>query len=107
MINFLLLVSRQGKTRLSKWYDHYPTKEKARIIRELTTLVLARPPKMCNFLEWRDKKVGEKRRVCVGGGGRGGGWVKRWMGGWESGGLRLTTITDRTGCLFLIMIMNS
>lgn len=57
MINFLLLVSRQGKTRLSKWYDHYPTKEKARIIRELTTLVLARPPKMCNFIEWRDKKV--------------------------------------------------
>jgi len=58
MINFLLLVSRQGKTRLSKWYEHYPTKEKARAIRELTTLVLARAPKMCNFIEWRDKKVG-------------------------------------------------
>ena len=33
MINFLLLVSRQGKTRLSKWYEHYPTKDKARAIR--------------------------------------------------------------------------
>jgi len=57
MINFLLLVSRQGKTRLSKWYKHYTTKEKARAIRELTNLVLARAPKMCNFIEWRDKKV--------------------------------------------------
>ena len=57
MINFLLLVSRQGKTRLSKWYEHYTTKEKARAIRELTNLVLARAPKMCNFIEWRDKKV--------------------------------------------------
>lgn len=57
MINFMLLVSRQGKTRLSKWYDHYSTKEKTRVIRELTQLVLSRPPKLCNFIEWRDKKV--------------------------------------------------
>eukprot|EP00624_Nannochloropsis_granulata_P006214 evm.model.NODE_45415_length_16343_cov_32.634583.2 len=65
MINFLLLVSRQGKTRLSKWYEHYPTKEKARSIRELTTLVLARAPKMCNFIEWRDKKVVYKRYASL------------------------------------------
>lgn len=57
MINFMLLVSRQGKTRLSKWYEHYSTKEKTRAIRELTQLVLSRPPKLCNFIEWRDKKV--------------------------------------------------
>ena len=60
MINFLLLVSRQGKTRLSKWYEHYGTKDKTRAIRELTTLTLSRPPKMCNFVEWRDKKVRER-----------------------------------------------
>lgn len=36
MINFMLLVSRQGKTRLTKWYESYSTKEKARIIREVT-----------------------------------------------------------------------
>ena len=28
MINFLLLVSRQGKTRLTKWYESYAAKEK-------------------------------------------------------------------------------
>ncbi|TFJ82138.1 hypothetical protein NSK_006467 [Nannochloropsis salina CCMP1776] len=65
MINFLLLVSRQGKTRLSKWYEHYTTKEKARAIRELTNLVLARAPKMCNFIEWRDKKVIYKRYASL------------------------------------------
>lgn len=36
MINFMLLVSRQGKTRLTKWYESYGTKEKARIVREVT-----------------------------------------------------------------------
>lgn len=40
MINFMLLVSRQGKTRLTKWYESYSTKEKARIVREVTV----RPP---------------------------------------------------------------
>jgi AP-1 complex subunit sigma 1/2 len=57
MINFLLLVSRQGKVRLSKWYNNVSAKDKTRAVRELTTLVLGRPPKMCNFIEWRDKKV--------------------------------------------------
>ncbi len=91
MINFLLLVSRQGKTRLSKWYDHYQSKEKARITRELTTLVLARPPKMCNFLEWRDKKVrglGLGGRVCfVDDGLQGFRGVEGWMGVCGRGGM--------------------
>jgi len=65
MINFLLLVSRQGKTRLSKWYDHFSSKDKIRATRELTSLVLSRPPKMCNFLEWRDKKVVYKRYASL------------------------------------------
>ena len=43
MINFMLLISRQGKTRLTKWYESYgSTKEKARVVREVTTTVLAR-----------------------------------------------------------------
>ncbi|EGB02199.1 hypothetical protein AURANDRAFT_25892 [Aureococcus anophagefferens] len=64
MINFMLLVSRQGKTRLTKWYESYSTKEKARIVREAT--VLARAPKMCNFIEWRaDKKIVYKRYASL------------------------------------------
>jgi AP-1 complex subunit sigma 1/2 len=65
MINFILLVSRQGKTRLTKWFSPYSAKEKVRAIRELTASVLARPPKMCNFLEWQDKKVVYKRYASL------------------------------------------
>jgi len=66
MINFLLLVSRQGKTRLTKWYDSsYQSKDKTRAVRELTSLVLSRAPKMCNFLEWRDKKICYKRYASL------------------------------------------
>ena len=65
MINFLLLVSRQGKTRLTKWYESYAAKEKARIVREITATVLARAPKMCNFVEWRNKKIIYKRYASL------------------------------------------
>lgn len=60
-IHFLLLVSRQGKVRLTKWYDTIETKEKERIMREVSTLVLNRPPRMSNFLEWGEKKIVYKR----------------------------------------------
>lgn len=66
MINFVFLISRQGKTRLTKWYDSFgSTKDKARIVREVTTSVLGRPPKMCNFIEWRDKKIVYKRYASL------------------------------------------
>jgi len=39
--------------------------EKTRAIRELTATVLARPPKMCNFIEWQDKKVVYKRYASL------------------------------------------
>ena len=56
-IKFVLLLSRQGKVRLSKWYTTLTQKERAKIIREITPMVLARPLKLCNFLDWKDNKV--------------------------------------------------
>ena len=55
----MLLFSRQGKLRLQKWYVPHQDKMKKKITRELVTTVLARKPKMCSFLEWKDLKVGE------------------------------------------------
>ncbi|KAG2195186.1 hypothetical protein INT47_006468 [Mucor saturninus] len=55
-INWLLLVSRQGKVRLTKWFVTIPPKEKAKIVKDATQLVLARRVKMCNFLEYKDKE---------------------------------------------------
>jgi AP-1 complex subunit sigma 1/2 len=57
----MFLISRQGKTRLTKWYGHYDAKERGRAVRDVTNLVLGRPPKMCAFIEWKDKKIVYKR----------------------------------------------
>lgn len=56
-IQFLFLISRQGKTRLSKWYQTILQKEKSKIIRELSTIILSRRAKMCNILEYKDLKI--------------------------------------------------
>ncbi|TXG51831.1 hypothetical protein EZV62_021000 [Acer yangbiense] len=60
-IHFVLLVSRQGKVRLAKWYSAYSQKERAKLIRELSGVILTRAPKLCNFVEWMGLKVVYKR----------------------------------------------
>ena len=61
MIHFVLLISRQGKVRLTKWYSPYSSKEKSRAVREVSAFVLSRQQKQCNFLEYKDKKIIYKR----------------------------------------------
>lgn len=61
----MLLFSRQGKLRLQKWYVAHPDKVKKKITRELITTILARKPKMCSFLEWKDCKIVYKRYVNI------------------------------------------
>ncbi|XP_031270259.1 AP-1 complex subunit sigma-1-like isoform X1 [Pistacia vera] len=61
MIHFVILVSRQGKVRLTKWYSPYSQKERAQVIRELCGIILSRGPRLCNFVEWRGLKVVYKR----------------------------------------------
>ena len=61
----MFLISRQGKTRLTKWYGTYSAKDRTRAIRDVTNLVLARQPKMCAFIEWKDKKIVYKRYASL------------------------------------------
>ncbi len=61
MMHFMLLFSRQGKLRLQKWFAAHPDKAKKKITRELVTTILARKPKLCSFLDWKDLKVVYKR----------------------------------------------
>ncbi|KAF8019451.1 hypothetical protein BT93_G0206 [Corymbia citriodora subsp. variegata] len=61
MIHFVLLISRQGKVRLTKWYSPYTQKERTK----LSGLVLTRGPKLCNFVEWRGLKVVYKRYASL------------------------------------------
>uniref|UniRef100_A0A3Q1GWY8 Adaptor related protein complex 1 subunit sigma 3b n=1 Tax=Acanthochromis polyacanthus TaxID=80966 RepID=A0A3Q1GWY8_9TELE len=65
MMRFLLLFSRQGKLRLQKWFTPIPEREKKKIIRDMTTMVLARQPRSCNFLHWKDLKIIYKRYASL------------------------------------------
>ncbi|XP_040573351.1 AP-1 complex subunit sigma-1A [Lepeophtheirus salmonis] len=65
MIHFILLFSRQGKIRLQKWFEARTDKEKKKITRELTSIIIARKPKMSNFLEWHDKVIVYKRYASL------------------------------------------
>ncbi|KAK6459036.1 AP-1 clathrin associated protein complex subunit [Scheffersomyces xylosifermentans] len=64
-IQFLFLLSRQGKVRLSKWYETISQKEKGKITRELSTLILSRRAKMCNVLEYKDMKIVYRRYASL------------------------------------------
>ncbi|KAG2391038.1 AP-1 complex subunit sigma-1 Adaptor AP-1 protein [Vigna angularis] len=64
-IHFVLLISRQGKVRLTKWYSPYSQKERSKIIRELCGLIISRAPKLCNFVEWKGFKVVYKRYASL------------------------------------------
>ena len=50
--------NQKGKLRLQKWYITLSSKEKAKIVKDLTQLALARRARMCNFLEYKG--------VCLG-----------------------------------------
>ncbi|KAK9183590.1 hypothetical protein WN943_023934 [Citrus x changshan-huyou] len=65
VIHFVLLISRQGKVRLTKWYSPYTQKERSKVIRELSGVILTRGPKLCNFVEWRGYKVVYKRYASL------------------------------------------
>ncbi|KAF5363890.1 hypothetical protein D9756_000454 [Leucocoprinus leucothites] len=65
MINYILLVSRQGKVRLAKWFTTMAPKTKAKIVKDVTQLVLARRTRMCNFLEYKDSKVVYRRYASL------------------------------------------
>ncbi|PWN20679.1 putative APS1-AP-1 complex subunit [Microstroma glucosiphilum] len=64
-VNWILLISRQGKVRLAKWFTTLNPKTKAKIVKDVTQLVLARRTRMCNFLEYKDSKVVYRRYASL------------------------------------------
>uniref|UniRef100_A0A0G4FSY3 AP complex subunit sigma n=1 Tax=Chromera velia CCMP2878 TaxID=1169474 RepID=A0A0G4FSY3_9ALVE len=65
MIHFLLLISRQGKTRLAKWFVNVPQKERQKTIKDVSHLILHRHQKLCNVIEWRENKLVYKRYASL------------------------------------------
>ncbi len=60
-IHFVLLFNRQGKIRLSQWFDVYPQKDRARIVRDIHASVVKRGRKKCNIIEWKEYKIVYRR----------------------------------------------
>ena len=61
MIHLMLLVNRQGKIRLMKWYDSYLVSERQKYIKELSVMVIGRSARLSNVIEWNNYKVIYKR----------------------------------------------
>jgi AP-1 complex subunit sigma 1/2 len=63
--NFIVLMSRQGKIRLTEFFSSYSESEKRRILRDIAADVLPRPPKMCNIIEKGSYKLVYRRYASL------------------------------------------
>ena len=57
----MLLVNRQVKIRLMKWYDSYLVSERQKYIKELSVMVIGRSARLSNVIEWNNYKIIYKR----------------------------------------------
>ncbi|KAG5519695.1 hypothetical protein PMAC_001851 [Pneumocystis sp. 'macacae'] len=55
----------QGKIRLVKWFATLSLKEKSRILKDVSQIVLQRRSKTCNFLEYKDEKICYRRYASL------------------------------------------
>lgn len=60
-----LLINRQGKTRLAKFYENYLLNERKKLTREVSKAVVNRSSKLSNIYEWQNKKVIYKRYASL------------------------------------------
>ena len=62
-INYILVLNRQGKTRLVKWFNHkYTSQEKQRCIADVHRLISSRDTKhQSNFVEFKGTKLVYRR----------------------------------------------
>lgn len=64
-MDFLLLLSRQGKVRLVQWYAMVDPKEKLKIIPDVISAVLNRKAKLANIIEYKDYKIVYKKYASL------------------------------------------
>ncbi|XP_072320364.1 AP-4 complex subunit sigma-1 isoform X2 [Eucyclogobius newberryi] len=57
MIHFLLMVNRQGQTRLSRYYSHVKLNLRQNLETEVVQRCLSRNKDQCSFVEFQDYKL--------------------------------------------------
>lgn len=65
MITFILLVNKQGQTRLSQYYKFLTIQERATLEAELVRKCLSRNENQCSFLEHQQYKVIYRRYASL------------------------------------------
>ena len=65
MIYMFLLINRQGKVRLAKFYENYLINERRKIMKEVSLAVVSRSSKVSNFYEWQEYKIIYKRYASL------------------------------------------
>mmetsp|Transcript_74264 Transcript_74264/g.103175 ORF Transcript_74264/g.103175 Transcript_74264/m.103175 type:complete len:145 (+) Transcript_74264:77-511(+) len=65
MIQFILMVNKQGQTRLSKYYNSFSVQERTTLEGELIRKCLSRTENQCSFLEHRQYKVIYRRYASL------------------------------------------
>ena len=63
--DFIVLMSRQGKIRLSEFFSSYTEAQKKRILRDIAADVLPRQAKMCNIIEKGEYKFVYRRYASL------------------------------------------
>ncbi|XP_058943777.1 AP-4 complex subunit sigma-1 isoform X1 [Pocillopora verrucosa] len=65
MLKFLLLVNKQGHTRVSQYYEHLDLEERTNMEAEITRKCLARSDDQCPFMEFKNFKVVYRRYASL------------------------------------------
>eukprot|EP00931_Biecheleriopsis_adriatica_P084469 TRINITY_DN58315_c0_g1_i1.p1 TRINITY_DN58315_c0_g1~~TRINITY_DN58315_c0_g1_i1.p1 ORF type:complete len:169 (-),score=26.56 TRINITY_DN58315_c0_g1_i1:38-475(-) len=65
MIKFILMVNKQGQTRLAQYYDHLTVRERVTLEGELIRKCLSRSENLCSFVEYRDYRVVYRRYASL------------------------------------------
>jgi len=64
-IKFVLMVNKQGQTRLSTYYEYTPLDERVSMEAEIIRKCLARNETQCSFMEFRNFKVVYRRYASL------------------------------------------
>mmetsp|Transcript_97128 Transcript_97128/g.259498 ORF Transcript_97128/g.259498 Transcript_97128/m.259498 type:complete len:146 (+) Transcript_97128:39-476(+) len=65
MIRFILMVNKQGQTRLSQYYEYLSIQERVQLEGELVRKCLARHEQQCSIIEYRSYKVIYRRYASL------------------------------------------
>ncbi len=65
MIQFVLMVNKQGQTRLAKYYNSFSVQERITLEGELIRKCLSRNENQCSFIEHRQFKVIYRRYASL------------------------------------------